>query len=64
VPTRVSHSRSRYPLRRFTRSGERSPYPAPQTLSASALISASANSFTIARNKSGCACSSCLHNQA
>jgi hypothetical protein len=44
----------------LTRSGERSPYGAPQSASASAPISASAKSCTIARNRSGLACSSCL----
>ncbi len=59
VPARVSHSRARYPLREFTRSSLRCPYGAPQTASASADISASANVFTIARNRSGLADSSC-----
>ena len=36
VPTRVSRSRCRYPLRRFARSGLRTPYSAPHTLSACA----------------------------
>jgi hypothetical protein len=59
VPARVSHSRVRYPLREFTRSWLRCPYGAPQTASASALISASANVFTIARNTSGSAEAAC-----
>src|ERR671931_862440 len=47
----------------LTRSGERSPYWAPQSASASAPISASAKSCTIARSRSGLACSSCLRSQ-
>src|SRR5215211_4152507 len=47
----------------LTRSGERSPEGAPQSASASAPISASAKSCTIARKRSGLACSSCLRNQ-
>src|SRR5919202_1104264 len=59
VPARVSHSRGRYPLRWLVRSSRRCPYCAPQIASASADISASANVFTIARNRSGDADSSC-----
>ena len=59
MPARVSHSRGRYPLREFTRSSLRCPYGAPQIASASALISASANVFTIARSRSGLADSTC-----
>src|SRR5919201_2115217 len=47
----------------LTRSGERSPYGAPQSASASAPISASAKACTIARNRSGLACSTCLRSQ-
>src|SRR4029077_8740423 len=36
VPARVSHSRRRYPLREFTRSGVTSPYPALHRTSTSA----------------------------
>jgi len=46
-------------LREFTRSGERSPYGAPHTASASAAISASTNVFNNERSKSGAARSSC-----
>src|SRR3954451_2584256 len=59
VPARVSHSRALEPLRELTRCSLRSPYPAPQTASASALINASANVLTIARNRSGLAASIC-----
>jgi hypothetical protein len=48
----------------LTRSGERSPYSAPQSASASAPISASANSRTIARSRSGLASSNCLRSQS
>ena len=56
LPARVSHRRSRYPLRRFTRSSLTCPYAAPHAASASAPISASANACTIARSRSGLAC--------
>ena len=59
VPARVSHGRGRYPLREFTRSGLRAPNSAPQIASACAPISASANTCTIERSRSGLACSNC-----
>jgi hypothetical protein len=43
----------------LVRSSLRTPYGAPQIASASALISASANVFTIARSRSGLAVSTC-----
>ena len=55
VPARVSHSRRRYPLREFTRSGVTSPYPALQRTSTSASIIRWANSQIIARSTSGLA---------
>jgi hypothetical protein len=50
-------------LRVFIRSSLRTPNGAPQTASASALISASANVVTIARSRSGLAWASCSSNQ-
>ena len=50
VPARVSHSRRRYPLREFTRSGVTSPYPALHATSTSASIIRWANSRIIARS--------------
>jgi hypothetical protein len=50
-------------LRVFVRSSLRSPYPAPQTASASALISDCANDLTIERRRSGLACSRCSCSQ-
>src|SRR6185503_21160318 len=55
VPARVSHSRRRYPLREFTRSGVTSPYPALHATSTSASIIRWANSRIIARSTSGLA---------
>jgi len=63
VPTRVSQVRSRYPLREFTRSGVRSPKPAPQSASTSALIRAPAKLVIISRNRSASAVSTWLRNQ-
>ena len=47
----------------FVRSWLRSPYPAPQTASASAPISASAKVCTIERSRSGLAWASCSSSQ-
>ena len=52
VPARVSHRRSRYPLREFTRSSVRSPYSAPHRVDASADINVSANAFNISASRS------------
>jgi hypothetical protein len=51
-PTRVSHTRSRYPFRYVLRSGVRSHRPAPTCSDTSSSISASANSRTPSRNTS------------
>src|SRR5215472_18636073 len=53
VPARVSHSRARYPLREFTRSGLTSPYPAPHATSTSASNIRWANARNISRTMSG-----------
>src|SRR6185437_13061063 len=58
VPTRVSSSRARYPLRRFTRSWLRTPYSAPHTLSACADSSAFTNVVNSSRSRSGLASAS------
>src|SRR6266571_3215932 len=55
VPARVSHSRRRYPLREFTRSGVTSPYPALHRASTSASIIRCANPLIISRSRSGLA---------
>ena len=49
VPTRVSRSRCRYPLRRLIRSCVRVPYSAPHTLSACADSSAWMNVVSMSR---------------
>src|SRR5207342_2634566 len=59
VPTRVSKSRCRYPLRTLVRSGLDIPYGAPHTASASADINTSMNVYNNSRNRSGEADSSC-----
>ena len=64
VPARVSHSRRRYPLREFTRSGVTSPYPALQRTSTSASIIRWANSRIISRSTSGLADASVSSNCA
>ena len=64
LPTRVSHRRTRYPFRRFTRSTLRCPYGAPHSASASAPINVSANVCTISRSRSASASSSCLRSHA
>src|SRR5689334_5324246 len=64
VPARVSHSRRRYPLREFTRSGLTSPYPAPHRISTSASIIRWANSRTISRSTSGLADASVCSNES
>ena len=52
VPTRVSHARDRYPLRWVTRSGLRSPYPAPVLDDTSASMISSTSTLSASRRKS------------
>src|SRR5690606_25968994 len=55
-PARVSQSRSRYPLRWTSRSGERAPFAAPVRASTSASIIRSAAKASISRTRSPSAC--------
>jgi hypothetical protein len=60
VPTRVSHSRPRYPLRCAARSGERSYQSAPAAADTSASITSRSITRTASRNTSACSSTNSL----